>query len=310
MSGNLKLVLFSAFAACLLSVDAVAADRGDFSSYEQYLKEAVASAGLPEQVAYMPLVLSGGDPAYREGSAVGLWSVTAPIARHYGVAVSDGFDGRYDVEYCTSAALAYFSELYRRSGGDLYAAMSQYALAAGQSSKAEDFASLMTQARAAYEAERNGTAPLLVPVKLESAVLLPEFCKALDMTMSALKADNPAIISGGSCLPANAVIRLSEAGAALFKEKCGKLYDSAKLSVESAAIPVARQTVAVQDDTSGTVAQRTQNNTKQAVTYRIKSGDTLGGIALKYHVTVSQLKKWNNLKSNNIRAGKTLRIFK
>ncbi len=44
--------------------------------------------------------------------------------------------------------------------------------------------------------------------------------------------------------------------------------------------------------------------------YKIKNGDTLGGIAKKFHVSVKQLKAWNGLKTDNIRAGKTLRIGK
>jgi LysM repeat protein len=44
------------------------------------------------------------------------------------------------------------------------------------------------------------------------------------------------------------------------------------------------------------------------ITHRIKSGEVLGTIADKYGTTVAQLKKVNGLKSNNIRAGKTLKI--
>lgn len=44
--------------------------------------------------------------------------------------------------------------------------------------------------------------------------------------------------------------------------------------------------------------------------YTIKNGDTLGGIAKKFHCTVKQLKAWNNLKSDQIRAGKKLKICK
>ncbi|MDQ7860468.1 LysM domain-containing protein [Peribacillus frigoritolerans] len=31
-------------------------------------------------------------------------------------------------------------------------------------------------------------------------------------------------------------------------------------------------------------------------TYKVKSGDTLWGIANKHNITVNQLKSWNNLK--------------
>ena len=43
--------------------------------------------------------------------------------------------------------------------------------------------------------------------------------------------------------------------------------------------------------------------------YKIKEGDTLGGIAAKFRVSVKQLKAWNDLKSDMIRAGKTLKIL-
>jgi len=42
--------------------------------------------------------------------------------------------------------------------------------------------------------------------------------------------------------------------------------------------------------------------------YTIQSGDTLYKIAAKYHVTVADIMKWNNLKSKTIHAGKKLKI--
>ena len=45
-------------------------------------------------------------------------------------------------------------------------------------------------------------------------------------------------------------------------------------------------------------------------TYTVKRGDSLFDIALRYKVTVRDLKRWNNLKSNAIKAGQTLDIHK
>ena len=42
--------------------------------------------------------------------------------------------------------------------------------------------------------------------------------------------------------------------------------------------------------------------------YRIQRGDTLGGVARHFHVTVADLRRWNNLRGSNIVAGKTLRV--
>jgi membrane-bound lytic murein transglycosylase D len=42
--------------------------------------------------------------------------------------------------------------------------------------------------------------------------------------------------------------------------------------------------------------------------YRVRPGDTLGGIASRFHVSVTELRRWNHLHGNEIRAGHTLRV--
>jgi len=46
------------------------------------------------------------------------------------------------------------------------------------------------------------------------------------------------------------------------------------------------------------------------LSYKVRSGDTLWGIANKHNVTVANIKKWNNLKSNSLAPGKSLTIYK
>ena len=45
------------------------------------------------------------------------------------------------------------------------------------------------------------------------------------------------------------------------------------------------------------------------IRYRVKSGDYLGKIANRYGVSVSSIKRWNGLKSNNLRVGQRLTIY-
>jgi membrane-bound lytic murein transglycosylase D len=48
----------------------------------------------------------------------------------------------------------------------------------------------------------------------------------------------------------------------------------------------------------------------ERIVYRVQNGDYLGRIASRYRVSVNQIKRWNNLKSNNIRVGQRLIIYR
>lgn len=48
----------------------------------------------------------------------------------------------------------------------------------------------------------------------------------------------------------------------------------------------------------------------ERIIYRVKSGDYLGRIASRHRCTVAQIKRWNNLKSNNISIGQRLVIYR
>lgn len=51
-----------------------------------------------------------------------------------------------------------------------------------------------------------------------------------------------------------------------------------------------------------------ESQVPKTITHKIKTGDVLGTIANKYNVSITALKRANGLKSNTIRAGKTLKI--
>lgn len=69
-----------------------------------------------------------------------------------------------------------------------------------------------------------------------------------------------------------------------------------------------RRTVAAGGNTS---RGKTATAGSGELTYhKIRSGENLGSIARKYGVSVSNLKKWNGLKNNNITAGKRLKIYR
>ena len=46
------------------------------------------------------------------------------------------------------------------------------------------------------------------------------------------------------------------------------------------------------------------------IAYKVKEGDYLGRIAARNHCTVAQLKKWNHLRSDKLRIGQILYIYR
>jgi len=50
-------------------------------------------------------------------------------------------------------------------------------------------------------------------------------------------------------------------------------------------------------------------NASSQIRYRVRSGDYLGKIASKYGVRVSQIKKWNNMRSDRLKIGQRLTIY-
>ncbi|MDY0083469.1 MAG: LysM peptidoglycan-binding domain-containing protein [Ignavibacteriaceae bacterium] len=60
---------------------------------------------------------------------------------------------------------------------------------------------------------------------------------------------------------------------------------------------------------SSTYGDNTTKNTSNVNYYKVKSGDSIGQIADKYGVKISDIQKWNNLSDSKILAGSTLKIY-
>ena len=80
--------------------------------------------------------------------------------------------------------------------------------------------------------------------------------------------------------------------------KSDKLSVGQKLLVYSSGAPMAQ---------AGN-AKPVERSTTQKI-HVVKSGETLGKIAQKYKCTVTNLKKWNNLKNNTIKVGQKLKVY-
>lgn len=61
---------------------------------------------------------------------------------------------------------------------------------------------------------------------------------------------------------------------------------------------------------TNTTTISSSTNTKNGIfRYKVKRGDTLGQLAERFGVTISQIRNWNNIKGNNLVAGNTIKIY-
>ena len=66
----------------------------------------------------------------------------------------------------------------------------------------------------------------------------------------------------------------------------------------------------VSEESTKKTASQKEEKTKKWTNYRVKQGDTLYAISKKYKISINDIKKWNNLKSDKISIGQRLKIYK
>jgi len=131
---------------------------------------------------------------------------------------------------------------------------------------------------------------------------LHQVSQNLNIEMEELRRLNPQyskdILPGGStytlCLPGDKVGLYIDQEDSILAYKADSLINNRRAEIDLAKV------------TSISGAYRVNGVTY----YTIKNGDSLSTIAKRFHCTVKQLKQWNGLTSDVIRAGKKLKICK
>lgn len=76
----------------------------------------LAKHGIPQDFKYIPLIESGFSTDTSVKGAAGFWQFMPGTARHFGLAVGNGVDERYDPVKSTNAACRYLKVLYKQFG--------------------------------------------------------------------------------------------------------------------------------------------------------------------------------------------------
>lgn len=289
--------------------------------YMPIFEEALDLYDLPLELKYLPVIESALNPnATSRQGAVGLWQFMLRTAKAYGLEVNSLVDERKDPIKSTYAAARYLKDLY-----DIYhdwnLVLAAYNCGPGNINKAIRRAGGATDFWSIYNflpKETRGYVPGFVaanyimtyycehnisPMKMQMPegtdtihinrnLNLNQIAEVCKMNIEQLRALNPElkkdIIPGNQKtyalkLPNNMVSCFLEHEDSIYNYK-PNVYNTRRATVEVTTPKTAE------------------------VYHKIKNGDTLGGIAAKYGVSVNQLRRLNGIKGNNIRAGKTIRV--
>ncbi|MEB2776024.1 LysM peptidoglycan-binding domain-containing protein [Algoriphagus sp. D3-2-R+10] len=291
--------------------------------------ETMAKHEMPLEIKYLSIIESGLDPQIRSRvGAMGLWQFMPATGRMYGMNTNSEVDDRMDPELSTEAAAKYLKSLHRMFG-DWEVAMAAYNCGPGNVRKAirrsggkktfwgiynylpRETRSYVPQVQAMLyilnhleEHNFHPEDPTYVmeyeKIRFDRALSLDKLAELTNLCVADLKTLNPAIKNNK--LPESnrtMALRIPKSKVPYIKENLAWLNDS----LNNAPTVLLASNVQVQSVEA--LAQEIKQN---STIYKVRSGDVLGSIAQRHGVTVTQIKSWNNLSSNLIRVGQTLRI--
>jgi soluble lytic murein transglycosylase-like protein len=276
--------------------------------YFPYIEEQLTQAGLPDDLKYVAVVESALLPkAYSSAHASGIWQFIPGTAGGYGLRVTSSWDERRDPARSTAAAMRYLKDLhgsfqdwplalaaYNAGEGRVRGAMrdqgvpTYYQLALPLETERYFFrilaAKLILEDPGRYgleippEERYSPYATEVVTVEIVGHLTVSEVAAAAGSYYRQMKALNPAIV-GDTLAAGRYDIRIPEGQRAQFQAGIAALVET------------------------------TEARALRRVRYRVKRGDTLGGIARQYNVSVGDLHRWNpEARRSQIQPGQVLSI--
>ena len=298
------------------------------SYYFPIFQEAFNRYGIPEELAALAIVETNLNPvAVSRAGARGMWQFMYAAAKSYGLKIDSYVDERLDVYKASDAAARYLLDAYNRFG-DWSLAISSYNCGAGNVKRAIArnngstdywgiYRYLPKETRGYvpafvgalyitkyYREHGMNPKPCMLPEKIDTFVIRKKlhFTQLRDVVgipVEEMRRLNPQYVH--DIVPGNDqpyVLRMPQEYCDRYLEFEDSVY---KYKTDSLFNPVVIKQI---EESSAMWSGMGK------IVYKVKSGDSLSKIASKYRCSVNDLKRWNNLKSTNIRVGQNLYIYK
>lgn len=295
--------------------------------YFPLFEEVLDKYNMPLELKCLAVVESALNPlAVSRAGAKGLWQFMYNTGKLYGLKTTTLVEDRFDPLKSTDAACRMMLELYNRYK-DWFLVLAAYNSGPGTVNKAIARAGGVMDYWAicpylpqetqnyvptfiainyvvSYAAEHNiyPIAPELLisgldTVTVHDVLSFAQLHETIGISIQDLESYNPQYTKDiiPACdtmpfilrMPSQYTVQFAEREKEIYAYKTQEQLDKEKVLEEAKKVPA-------------TVAKPKYHT--------VKKGETLSSIAKKYHVSVNNLKKWNNLKSNTIRVNQKLRV--
>lgn len=314
--------------------------------YIYYVYAQVRRRDLPTELVLLPIIESGYNPSAINSSsgAAGLWQLMTSTAKGYGVHQDRSFDGRRDISSSTNAALNYLTYLKSFFGGDWLLAIAAYDTGEGnvqnairhntQQDKNTHFWALPLASETRSYIPRLLALAAIVKNPAKYGVSLPPIsakpylalvdansmslthaAKLAGMKVAELKELNPGVKSSSAAIK-RGQLALPIDRVALYKQQLAtastpnfKVQAGDRLALKQVGSKERSPVRLVSNQTKLSPATLAKANSSPPQIHRVRSGDTLVGIAKHYHVSVKEIQAWNKLDNDFLKPGEKLKIM-
>ena len=301
--------------------------------YFPMFEQEMSNQKIPLEMKYLAIIESALNPKARSrAGATGLWQFMYATGESYGLEVNNYVDERSDPVRSTKAAAKYLNELYKIFG-DWDLTLAAYNSGPGNVTKAIRRSNGKTNywnLRPYLPRETAGYVPAFLAtlyifeyakehgfkpqkranhlfqtdtIRVKQAIPFKDIAEITGMDVQDIQFFNPSYqldvvpyVEGR-----NYAVRLpiSEIGKFVSNEQAIYNYLNEQKAQREQILPE----VAKGEQYAG------GKSTKKTI-YTVKKGDNLGKIASRHGVSINNLKRWNRMKSNKVRVGQRLSIYK
>lgn len=309
--------------------------------YFPMFEESLAKQNVPLEIKYLSVVESALNPkAVSRVGATGLWQFMYQTGKEYNLNVDSYVDERSDPVKSSKAATQYMTNMYRIFG-DWELVLASYNSGAGNVAKAirrsggqqnywnirkylpketQGYVPAFLATMYIYEYHKeHGIVPNRALIKhfetdtimIKKEMSFKQIADLMDVPVSQIQLLNPAYKMNVVPFYPNKphFLRLPKEKIGVFTSNEDKIYAYVEHERAKIEMPyyVTNSRLASNDTTSDN-SSSSKYSTKTKY-HTVRRGESLGVISNKYGVAVSDLKRWNNLRSNMINSGSKLKII-